>query len=154
MINNVTEAVSALKNSINQAIPDLKVVENFPADAADYPMQRSALVVGIKSAKIPSAGCFYLGEDSKNNTYYGTVAEIEFSLKICMPKTQNGAECYPIFDKIMYACTRCECFSMLEFKVGKMEYHRLMGAVTLDTEIKASVPFATLVTSGIGEVEG
>lgn len=152
MINTLTEAVSALKNTIDQTLPRLKVVDNFPADIADYPMQQPALVVGVKSAKIPYSGCYYLGMDSEENSYYGTTAEIEFSLKICIPKTQNGAECYPLFDDIIYACTRCNGLSILEFRVGKMEYHRLMGAVTLDTELKAAVPLVTFKEKNIGEV--
>ena len=154
MINNINEAVAYLKNAIENNTSALRVVDNFPGTAAGYPLQSSAVVVGVKSAKIPFTGCYFLGKDEKNNTYYGTMAELTFSLKICLPKTENGADCYPICDDIMYACSKCSQFKLLYFGLGKMEFHRLLGAITLDAELKVTLPFTTFVESGMGEITG
>ncbi len=135
MLNNVVEVNNYILNKLSAECKDLKFVSAFPSEISEFPIKKPIASVGIVKATVPISKCIVEGFDDSGKTHYGTTADFELSLKICVPKTMSGLECYKAFDKIADACLRLDEVAVIKVYCEDIKYNRNMGALVLSAGI-------------------
>ena len=144
MLNCIVDISDYLLRQLNSKCKSIKFLPAFPSEISEFPIKQPTASLGIISGIVPLTECIFDGLDDKGNKYYGTTATCEFSLKICVPKTMAGIECYKAFDKIADVCLQLEDVVITNIYCGSIKYNRTMGALVLTAGINLSAELGTV----------
>lgn len=131
MLNNVVDVNNYVINKLGSICENIKFVSAFPSEISEFPIKVPIASVGVVKATVPIANCIVEGTNKSGQTRYGTTADFELSLKICVPKTMSGIECYRAFDVIADACLRLDEIWVTKVYCEDIKYNRNMGALVL-----------------------
>lgn len=135
MLNNVVDVNNYILNKLSSICKNLKIVSAFPSQISEFPIKKPIASVGVVKATIPIANCIVEGTNTAGKVRYGTTADFELSLKICVPKTMSGLECYRAFDEVADACLRLDEVWVTKVYCEDIKYNRNMGALVLTAGI-------------------
>ncbi len=145
MLNCIVDINDYLLTQLKTKCKNIKFLPAFPSEISEFPIKQPTASLGIISGIVPFDECIFDGLDAEGNKYYGTTATCEFSLKICVPKTMAGIECYKAFDKIADACLQLDKVIITNLYCRSIKYNRTMGALVLTAGINLSAELGTVI---------
>lgn len=138
-MNDLCDALNYVFNTLSEKCESYDFVYSFPERHSKFPIASPCVSVGISEAEIPVKSADYIALSAGKLKRYGTDAVCKIAIKICVPKTAEGLECYKAFDDIAAACMYLNEVDVTALKCGKISYNRLMGALVLDAELQINV---------------
>ena len=124
---------------------DINFVRIYPSDLTQFPIKRPTVSVGLKKANLPFSEGTFSGPDVNLNKYYGITLTASYELKICVPKTMSGEDCYKAFDEIADALLGCNDLYIINVYCADISYDRVMGALVLTAGVDLSADLYNIV---------